>query len=459
MKGTDDKAPIPAPPTGIRRRLAKTLFINLSFMLGLGLFESARGPTLLDLAEVYHIDLETLSFMFLTTSVGSLIGSFCTGWFMDKYPGLQAFFLFATTFLLGLSTLVLPFLRHVYLFFALTFVLGLSSGAVDTAGNLYCLNTWRGLDGGPYMHSIHFSFSAGSFLAPLLATPFLSDLEDNTPSRITLFYPLIGGIAMLVSTGFLLFVREEWIEHQQSTNNTHVERDGAESGGPTPKVAKQQSLTKAKLSLVVLVGVFVFLYAGAEYSLANFLTTFAVECQLQLSKTQGAELTAIYWGAFAVMRLAAIFAAIRLDPKHVMGFSFICSLVGGVALSIWAEHSFLALQIGTGILGVGMASVYATGILWLEGYVLITGRLGCLFPIAASIGPDTYPILVGHFIEDWPMLLMHLMLATMVGCILLFMLAACIGRRVQSENQLEIEKEGAEEADEKIEMKPLEVTN
>eukprot|EP00094_Tigriopus_californicus_P012016 TCALIF_11610-PA protein Name:"Similar to naglt1 Sodium-dependent glucose transporter 1 (Danio rerio)" AED:0.75 eAED:0.77 QI:0/0.66/0.5/1/1/1/4/0/399 len=399
MKGTDDKAPIPAPPTGIRRRLAKTLFINLSFMLGLGLFESARGPTLLDLAEVYHIDLETLSFMFLTTSVGSLIGSFCTGWFMDKYPGLQAFFLFATTFLLGLSTLVLPFLRHVYLFFALTFVLGLSSGAVDT------------------------------------------------------------GIAMLVSTGFLLFVREEWIEHQQSTNNTHVERDGAESGGPTPKVAKQQSLTKAKLSLVVLVGVFVFLYAGAEYSLANFLTTFAVECQLQLSKTQGAELTAIYWGAFAVMRLAAIFAAIRLDPKHVMGFSFICSLVGGVALSIWAEHSFLALQIGTGILGVGMASVYATGILWLEGYVLITGRLGCLFPIAASIGPDTYPILVGHFIEDWPMLLMHLMLATMVGCILLFMLAACIGRRVQSENQLEIEKEGAEEADEKIEMKPLEVTN
>eukprot|EP00095_Tigriopus_kingsejongensis_P006320 maker-scaffold61_size441589-snap-gene-3.36 protein:Tk06320 transcript:maker-scaffold61_size441589-snap-gene-3.36-mRNA-1 annotation:"hypothetical protein LOTGIDRAFT_237460" len=114
-------------------RLAKTIFINIAFLLALGLYEGARGPTLLDLTEIYQTDVETISFMFLISSVGSLIGAFFTGWIMDKYPGFQAQFMFIFTFLLGAIAILFPFLGHLYVFFAAIFVAGFNSGALDTA--------------------------------------------------------------------------------------------------------------------------------------------------------------------------------------------------------------------------------------------------------------------------------------------------------------------------------------
>ena len=44
---------------------------------------------------------------------------------------------------------------------------------MSLGGNVLCLDIWKGMNSGPYMHSIHFSFSVGAFIAPLMATPFL----------------------------------------------------------------------------------------------------------------------------------------------------------------------------------------------------------------------------------------------------------------------------------------------
>ena len=77
------------------------------------------------------------------------------------------------------------------------------------ASNVLCLKVWRGMDiGAPFYHSMHFSFGVGSSLAPLIAAPFLSHLNDNgvlTESHVqTLFaYASIPGIFM--SIAFLVF--------------------------------------------------------------------------------------------------------------------------------------------------------------------------------------------------------------------------------------------------------------
>ena len=105
---------------------------------------------------------------------------------------------------------------------------------------------------------------------------------------------------------------------------------------------------------------------GIEYGLGIYLTTFAVECSLELSKLEGTRLTAIFWGAFSVMRFLAIFAAMKLNPSIIMGLSFVLCIVGTVVLAVWAQASLVVLQVFTGVLGFGMASIYATGILWLE---------------------------------------------------------------------------------------------
>ena len=77
-------------------KLTKTFLINISFLaivkkskslqmqksnasnISQGICESIRGPTLLDLQEIYHTDLDTISFLFLVECAGSLIGSFAS---------------------------------------------------------------------------------------------------------------------------------------------------------------------------------------------------------------------------------------------------------------------------------------------------------------------------------------------------------------------------------------------
>ena len=75
----------------------------------------------------------------------------------------------------------------------------------------------------------------------------------------------------------------------------------------------------------------------------------------------GAEITAIFWGCFAAMRFASIFAAIYVKPIYIMVVSCCISCLGGLILVIYGSQSVLMLQICSALLGFGMASIYATG--------------------------------------------------------------------------------------------------
>ncbi len=96
---------------------------------------------------------------------------------------------------------------------------------------------------------------------------------------------------------------------------------------------------------------------------------------------------------------------------------------------------FFLLQAIAGVLGFGMASIYATGLLWLEQFVTISSRMGAAFTIASSLGPDVYPPAIGQVIVSNPMFLMNTILATVVVCIGFFVGAAFFGKRVQAETK------------------------
>ena len=98
----------------------------------------------------------------------------------------------------------------------------------------------------------------------------------------------------------------------------------------------------------LLVGVmclFYFLYNGMEVSYGLYVETFSVESQLHLSKSDGAYITAIFWGSYTAMRFLAIFAAIKVKPFHTMAFSFGSCLIGAIPLALWADKSALVLKV------------------------------------------------------------------------------------------------------------------
>ncbi len=94
----------------------------------------------------------------------------------------------------------------------------------------------------------------------------------------------------------------------------------------------------------------------------TFLTVFSVKSRLGLSRQAGAENTAVFWASFAATRALAIPAAIFLSPEFIMWLSLGVALAGASVLSLFGESSVVLLQAGSVLMGAGMASIFATGI-------------------------------------------------------------------------------------------------
>lgn len=142
--------------------LWRTLLLWLSF-LAIGLSDSIRGPTLLDLRDLVATDTASISSTFALRSLGGLLGSLATGLLLDRLTRAARYLALAAAFLLaGLTTAALPHVPTLLLMqvhHALTSVpmqvvsltFGLCNGVIHTASNILLLHLWAGRNSSPYM--------------------------------------------------------------------------------------------------------------------------------------------------------------------------------------------------------------------------------------------------------------------------------------------------------------------
>jgi fucose permease len=198
-----------------------------------------------------------------------------------------------------------------------------------------------------------------------------TDMTENhkvDTTRITILYPLVGLSIVFMSMGYLMLAMKNY--NQISSAGSQVKSDKNDSD------LNQQTLNRNHWFLLVIMIGFFFFYAGSEISFGIYLTAFCVKSRLSLPKQIGAEMTATFWGCFAAMRFLAIFAAIYLKPIYLMSLSCLVSCLSGILLAIYGDQSVTILWVGSAMLGFGMASIYATGLLWLESHMKITNRIG-----------------------------------------------------------------------------------
>ena len=199
-----------------------------------------------------------------------------------------------------------------------------------------------------------------------------TDITENhhidTTTQITILYPLVGFSIVVMSMGYLVLAMKNY--KQISSAGSQVKSDKNDSD------VNHQTLDRNQQFLLVIMIGFFFFYCGSEVSFGIYLTAFCVKSRLGLTAQIGAGITALFWGCFAAMRFLAIFAAIYLKPIYLMSLSCLVSCVGSILLAIHGDQSVTILWAGSAMLGLGMASIYATGLLWLESYMKITNRIG-----------------------------------------------------------------------------------
>ena len=336
----------------------------------LGLVGASLGPTLPGLAEHTRTHVSEISYLFTARSLGYLIGSFFGGRLYDRVPGhpLMAAVLTVAAVMMALA----PVIPLLWLLAAVLLVVGLTEGALDVGGNTLLVWVHRHRVG-PYMNGLHFFFGAGAFLSPIIVAQSVLFSGD-----ITWAYWILA--ALMIPSAIWL------VRLPSPTPNGSTQRDQVSGGQRVDGL------------LVALIGLFFFLYVGAEVGFGGWIYTYAVALDLGGEAT-AAYLTSGFWGALTLGRLLGIPIAARLRPPTILLGDLVGCLIS-VGVILWWSDSLTATWLGVVGSGLFMASIFPTTLSLAERRMTITGRVNGWFFVGASMGGMVLPWLIGQLFES-----------------------------------------------------------
>ena len=353
-------------------------------------------------------------------------------------------------------------------------------------GNVMCLHLW-GRQSGPYIQALHFAFGLGAFVSPLVAEPFLSKQANTTKEGVP---PGTGAkpedndgqkLKRSVDTAKIELVRHK--RDEEATTKTPTGKDQRSKSGignilkPQTKVefaylivalivllvaicfvvvccmgpctwratqvepADNQFFIRKetmgfRVQILLLLFVFYFLYVGMEVTYGGLILTFAVQ-YLDWKKDLAVLLNSSFWGSFAFGRLAAIFFAKCVSAPVMLVMDLILCGLASAALVFGVNESPSIIWIGTVMLGLGMASIFPTGIVWAEKYMAVTGKATAIFVVGSALGEMLVPLVTG-LLFNWKseMWLFYTILSGVLVSLILFIimqnLASNMGDKYQS---------------------------
>ena len=304
------------------------------------------------------------------------------------------------------------------------------------------------------MQTIHFAYSLGSSVAPMLAKPFLghetggceaeedivTETEVNEVAAVHMdtLFPIAGGICVMLAVMFFPAVIWDVILMRNKTADTKVEVSPKAKRSISKRISKRieayksgvASMPRREMTFVAIMFTFFFAQVGLEHMIGLFLSPFACRSSLNLNTKTGAEITLGFYSTFALGRLLAIFVSTKVRPSKIIACSFLICLASATVLAAAADTSEAWLWAGSISSGMGLAAVYATTFAWVEEHVTVTAGIGGLLTVAGSLGPDVMPLLVGNYIQESPMVMMYLYVAVVVVCIALFGGASLVARGI-----------------------------
>jgi FHS family Na+ dependent glucose MFS transporter 1 len=335
-------------------------FITLGATMALG------GPSLPWLAQHTLSRLDQISIIFVASSFGYMVGSQLGGRAYDRLPGhrIQALALL----LIALFAALVPVLHSLWLLVGIIFLLGTFQGVLDVGCNT--LLTWiHGEKVGPFMNGLHFFFGVGSFVAPLVFARVIL-----AAGEIHWAYWFFSLLTLPVAVWFWFL--------------------------PSPPIRTRTSEAARGKSIngLFLLVVFFFVFSvGLELGFGNWIYTYSSRLHLT-SATGAAYLTSAFWGAFSVGRLIGILTSSRLRPQTILLTDLAGCLVAFTIL-ILLPASVPALWIGTILMGVSIASVFATGMAFAERRLSLTGTMVGWILVGGGIGGMVSPWLIGQLFE------------------------------------------------------------
>lgn len=185
---------------------------------------------------------------------------------------------------------------------------------------------------------------------------------------------------------------------------------------------------RIKLLVTILLTMFMHFYCGLEITFGSFLTTYAVNSGLKMSKKDGALLTSLFWATFTFFRLFAVFYIDFTGPEINLIFELILILIANIFLMVWGNATSWGLWTGTALLGLGTSSVWASVFGYIEPYIPVTSGMTASFITAACLGEFIIPAIISNFVESEPRVFLWVTLYCSLAITILFAIVTTICR-------------------------------
>lgn len=446
---TEDEAKTQTLPR--KRKLLYTGAMYLSFIC-LGLAATMRTPARLDIAELTGSSFASVSYGTSIMTVGSLVGSVVTTWVYQKinrHLGMVACFA-----LFALFVLLTPFSHALWLYFAWEFGQGFGAMGVNVVIHAWLLEIWQE-SANPFMQGLHSCFGIGFALGPLYEEPFLSPDRNETattgnetgtiPSnetspgnqetRIYIPYSITTVFLLLVCVMMLVIHFKIPYKDPKRTVNSKKESDNnnlmCEEEDADP-IAER----KYYLQMITLGSLLLCFYTGLELSTLNFLPEFAHVVGVRMTKSRAAFLASVTSSAYAVNRVISILVATKLKAKTMLYISFAALVVGNTILLIFSNYSEVMMWIGCVIIGAGHSCVMPCIMAFLEERMNVTTTVCSIFLFSSCTANIVTPILIGSYIESFPMIYVYINLIALIVCAVIFAALFVIDRRFRRARKL-----------------------
>lgn len=200
-----------------------------------------------------------------------------------------------------------------------------------------------------------------------------------------------------------------------------------------------------RVQVLISLFIFFFMYVGMEVTFGGFIMTFAVQ-SFAWSKDKGVILTSLFWGALATGRGLSIFLARCLLPSWMLIANILLVLLASLILSIGLNEYQDLLWPGTLLFGLGLSSIFPTGMSWAEHYMTVTGKATAVLIMGSALGEMVIPAVTGFFmVKKQKMVLMYVMFAlSLLSClcfIIMQNLASNQRRKYEHANMLSLNQQ------------------
>lgn len=384
-----------------------------------GLSASIVGPALFDIADETKSLFKDVSYGFVGRNAAYCIGALTCSYVFLKIN--RQIVVIVALVISGFAILAVPFVRNLYLYLVSEITYGFFTAIIDVASNAWILEIWN-KGSNPYMQGLHFCYSIGMTIAPLMTAPFLSthphieaaDIDTRNEgenqtiikeSRIQIPYSI--GAALLFASAIALLFLYTKIPYQDPKRAPEATCNN-NKGSQELNLIQEKADKNYSYAVIALISLLLCFYSGVGLTTITFFPKFLVSTKLKISKSQAAIMSSVLAGAYALARGLSIFLATTLKPKAMIYGPLVVISIGNLLLLFFANSSQPVLWVATVLLGVGHSCVIPSIYSMCEEKISVSNIACSCFVLSLSISPMITPAILNAFIDTNALVLVYM---------------------------------------------------